>query len=332
MAARRGDGGKPPDEGAAPAARLGVLGCVPEPDPAQGDQDGGSPEHARSANLGESKADKLYGDSGNLRKARTFTDAERNRQALRWISTIAFTYLNDSGSRPEEIQAAVAKGDDAAEVDLQELKLFISSNKDSVNETLRNLAAGQENGKEFVATMLESMVAGSAREKRHKHKLRKLLGETEVPPVFWDVVQALNGAVNVPPRQADKASDGMHAERRIVNTAGADKVSPDMIGGVKRPCVACYIALFQGTGRTPGPFWPSKSANVDVANYSPGGVAQLAREIDRAVTAAGGTYASLQVNCGGDNCVSWAADTDSDSPASASDSDSEHADAMDTSS
>ncbi|MGW1722470.1 eCIS core domain-containing protein [Streptomyces sp. NPDC002306] len=285
-----------------------------------------APDHAQPDKLRGTARDQLYAGTDNLRRSRTYTDDERTRQALRWISTVALNYLQDK--QPEEVQAAVSRGQtetdpDAMQVDgadiQEQVRLYISSNRNAANEVLRDLQAGKESGKEFVAAMVERITASTDREQRHRNKLnRRILRKDDIgtiPQAFWEIVEALSGPVAVPER-VDGAKDGLHAERRIYASAPEGSVTPQRIAGVKRPCMACYLSLYQGTSLKPGPYWPSKAANIDLDNYAHGQVAPLAAEIDRIATAAGGTHATL-VDCGGEVCAAtWAYDTDSDSPAS----------------
>ncbi|MFD9005321.1 DUF4157 domain-containing protein [Streptomyces sp. NPDC059582] len=285
-----------------------------------------APDHAQPDKLGDTARDRMYAGTDNLRKSRTYED-QRTRQALRWISTVALNYLHDK--QPEEVQAAVSRGQtetdpDAMQVDgseeiQEQVRLYISSNRNAANDVLRDLQGGKDSGKEFVAAMVQHITANTDRERRHKSKLsRRVLRKDDIgtiPQAFWEIVEALSSPVTVPDR-VDGAKDGLHAERRIYAGAPEGSVTPQRIAGVKRPCMACYLALYQGTSLKPGPYWPSKAANIDLDDYAHGQVAVLAAEIDRIATAAGGTHATL-VDCGGEVCAAtWAYDTDSDSPAS----------------
>ncbi|MBD0741325.1 hypothetical protein BG418_07460 [Streptomyces sp. CBMA152] len=280
--------------------------------------------------LTANKSNALYGSSQNVRSPRKYEEGEKNRQALRWISTITLNYLKAAEMKPEEVQAAIHGG-----------KLYISANRNAQNTALSALATSQPTGSDFVRALIAGMTDNpTKREARHTKKatdrlLNPAVQAGEIPKEFEGIIATLTGKPEIPAGVPGK-QEGLHAERRIdvalkqndpdfagmglKDLMGAGpKVTPDMIAGTKRPCVACYFSLYRGTGARPGPYWPSISANVLMENYSIEGAAALAREIDDAVTTAGGTFATLELQCkdhqNAMRRVNWANDTDSDSDA-----------------
>ncbi|MEU8588795.1 DUF4157 domain-containing protein [Streptomyces sp. NPDC048664] len=290
----------------------------------------GPQEGQAGATTDASKKGQIYSGSANVVGKRSY-EGERTKQVLRWISTAVFRSLNAAGHRPEEVQAAMSREegteqgqDQGSEQDVtmegmeQTLRLYVSSNKTRTNNIIRG-EAGDGAASAYVSGLLETMVPDSAREKRHKKKLAALLAQEagQVPNDFWDVVQALAGPMVVP----TPTTDGKHAERTIMGAAPQGSIDRDEVAGVKRPCVSCFMDLYQGTTRHPGPYWPSNAANVDVPDYSVAGARGLARKIHDAITAAGGTFVTL--DCDERHTVAWDRDTSSDSSGPSSESESE---------
>jgi Domain of unknown function (DUF4157) len=243
-------------------------------------------EGTRTQDLTPAAAAKIYGGSVNTVAPKSFENA-RDKQSIRWISTLALNYLNDLNKSPEEVQ-----------VTLQDSVLYISSNKNGANDVLRRLADEKRTGTEFLKALIEANDSGSLDERqvRHKNKARSRLTEgKEMPQEYAGILAALTAKPVVPEAIEE---DGKHAERRLADHVGRDAVRSGPTAGTKRPCVACYVDLYQGVEDVrPGPYWPSKAANVGFDDYSPAGVEDLADTIHQAVLAAGGTFASIQLLC-----------------------------------
>ncbi|MFF3202885.1 DUF4157 domain-containing protein [Streptomyces sp. NPDC002962] len=280
-----------------------------------------APAHAKSEGLKGAALSAMYHGTDNIRKERSFS-AERPEQALRWISTVTFNYLNDLRKQPEEVQAGVSgvqqEGPDGAAA--MRYQLYISSNKDGANKALSDLYEGKANAKAFLSAILEAgepnLSSRTAREQRHAQKLAsRLLGDREGMEAYGAVLQALGGSVSVPAKQEDAATDGLHAERRIVDSAPAGSVSA--IAGVKRPCMVCYMELFVGDdSKRPGPYWPSKASNIGESDYTVANADMLALRIHTAALRGGGTHVSLRVDCEGQERVDTGYGSESDSSAS----------------
>lgn len=280
-----------------------------------------APAHAKSEGLKGAALSAMYHGTDNIRKERSFS-AERPEQALRWISTVTFNYLNDLRKQPEEVQAGVSgvqqEGPDGAAA--MKYQLYISSNKDGANKALSDLYEGKANAKAFLSAILEAgepnLSSRTAREQRHAQKLAsRLLGDREGMEAYGAVLQALGGSVSVPAKQEDAATDGLHAERRIVDSAPAGSVSA--IAGVKRPCMVCYMELFVGDdSKRPGPYWPSKASNIGESDYTVANADMLALRIHTAALRGGGTHVSLRVDCEGQERVDTGYGSESDSSAS----------------
>ncbi|MCF0078915.1 DUF4157 domain-containing protein [Streptomyces lomondensis] len=298
------------------------------------------PAYASSEGLLATELGKTYHGSGsNIRPERSF-EPDRVEQALRWISTVVFNYLNDHGKEPVEVQTGVATvdSDEAVEPNAAPAKkyeLYISSNKDAANKALSDLYEGKSNARAFLTEILTSNKANAdartPREKRHAEKVsRRLLESREGMERYGEVLQALAGPVRVPGKREDPKEDGMHAERRIMESAPQGSIANNRIAGVKRPCMVCYMELFAGDDtKRPGPFWPSRSSSIGIDNYTVAGAAALAASIHEAAQKAGGTHVTLRVDCEGKERLETGYGTDSDSPASGSDRQSSP-EAMDT--
>ncbi|MFB6397516.1 hypothetical protein [Polymorphospora lycopeni] len=237
--------------------------------------------------LKKGKLADFYADSDNVVEPRSY-GSDREGQALRWISTLVFKYLNHLDLNPVEVQAAVHDG-----------ALYIAANSGKGNTELARIAGRYKTGTQFVTRILDeldrleraadSALTFSEREERHRAKLRlRILDES----TRWDgdyplVCETLTEPVVV----CADGEDGLHAERRISRAVG---VTPTHIAGVKRPCVACYLDLFQGRGVRPGPYWPSEAANIDIEEYVDRDVTELADRIERAIP---NTYVTLLYAC-----------------------------------
>ncbi|MFE1926770.1 DUF4157 domain-containing protein [Streptomyces asoensis] len=287
------------------------------------------PAHAMSEGLKGATLSAMYHGTDNISTKRSYA-TERAEQALRWISTVTFAYLNDLRKQPEEVQAGVSgvqqEGPDAGAA--MRYQLYISSNKDGANKALSDLYEGKDNAKAFLAAVLEAgepnLSSRTAREQRHAQKVAsRLLADRAGMEAYGTVLQALGGSVNVPAKQEDAANDGLHAERRIVESAPEGSISA--IAGVKRPCMVCYMELFVGDdSKRPGPYWPSKASNIGESDYTVANADMLALRIHTAAEKGGGTHVSLRVDCEGQERVDTGYGSESDTSAS----DSEQAPAL----
>ncbi|MET8166476.1 DUF4157 domain-containing protein [Streptomyces sp. NPDC005329] len=279
-----------------------------------------APAHAMSEGLKGAALSAMYHGTDNIQKERSFS-AERPEQALRWISTVTFNYLNDLRKQPEEVQAGVsAVQQEGPEGAATRYQLYISSNKDGANKALSDLYEGKASAAEFLTAILEAgapnLPGRTALEQRHAQKLAtRLLGDGQGRDAYAAVLQALGGSVNVPAKREDAATDGLHAERRIVESAPAGSVTA--IAGVKRPCMVCYMELFVGDdSKRPGPYWPSKASNIGESDYTVANADMLALRIHTAAEKGGGTHVSLRVDCEGQERVDTGYGSESDSSAS----------------
>ncbi|MDT0609064.1 hypothetical protein [Streptomyces lancefieldiae] len=268
-----------------------------------GPHDAAPPKKYKSGDAG-------YKDNpGNTIAPASFAD-KRDKQAMRWVSTAVMEYLKLLGKNAIEIQAAVHEG-----------TLYLSANSKDALGTLQS----QANGKTGKAFLTE--VTAKVREKdgfddrsvddrlaRHTRKTdERLIGATGSEGNYSNVIDALGKPVMV----VVDGGDGFHAERRIVGhltkqaegkaekdakTAGTPytpgsipQVVPDSLAGTKRPCVSCYLKLFQGKeGINPGPHWMSSAANQEMPGYDDKDIARFVKYLTDGIS---NTYATLVWEC-----------------------------------
>lgn len=245
---------------------------------------GVDPDKVKSGNQAYKESPK------NVIKPRSYRN-EPEKQAMRWISSIAMKHLDTRGTPPVEIQSAIHAG-----------ALHIAANSAAANTALQDRTRGKT-GKAFLSDLiadnpadLERLEEFTGRVDRHTVKADKRLGDQPVPKGdgprepnrYAQVIKALAKPVVV----AADGPDGYHAERRISELAGE---TPQYIAGTKRPCVSCYMKLFTGSpGVRPGPFWMSGAANQKVEEYGRKDVTALVDQLESAVD---DTYATLKWQC-----------------------------------
>ncbi|TKD12289.1 hypothetical protein [Polyangium fumosum] len=207
----------------------------------------------------KSKLHKLYWDDKHVRSERSFSP-DRPKQVLRWLSTLLFAKYR----KGEEIQSYY---------NTKTKTVVVSSNNNSVN------AAIFRDIKNKTVLKINSSDLKTERQKRHVGKLlnkleelyapKKKLKDDEMNDVLKaikddemnDVLKAIKKFEFEIPDPVEASRDGLHAERRIMaHVKGKDNLDMRYLGGVKRPCAVCTIALgLLGTARS-GPLWPSQSA------------------------------------------------------------------------
>jgi hypothetical protein len=219
---------------------------------------------ARTAGGAQSRSVReLYADNpGLIRKPRSYA-AERPRQALRWLSTALRRW---APGRSVEIQTYY---------DPVKKEIWVSSNKDGVNEQLRQfLSSG---GLMEVLAGLEQAPDHGRRKRgnrtyRHLSKLKRsidnpaLLGSDEAQAVL-KAMAAGRFRVPPPPGKPKDGSDpvNLHSELRIRDAVRAETgQAPDplQLTGTRRPCGTCAKDLELPADARRGPFWMSTAARV----------------------------------------------------------------------
>jgi hypothetical protein len=205
----------------------------------------------------------LYADNPELvRKPRSYA-AERPRQTLRWLATALRRWAPNGSVEIQTYYDPVKK------------EVWVSSNKDGVNEQLREfLSTGG------LAAMLDGLeTAGNHGQRkrtnrtyRHLSKLKDsidnpaLQGSDEAKAVLNAIAA---GRFRVPP-PPDKPKDGrppvnLHSELRIRDAVLAETgQAPDplQLAGTRRPCGTCAKDLDLPDDARRGPFWMSAAARV----------------------------------------------------------------------
>ncbi|HKV10213.1 MAG TPA: hypothetical protein VJ725_18875 [Thermoanaerobaculia bacterium] len=259
-----------------------------------------SPKTENPHGLSKNKIGKIFQDTENVVGPKSYSGL-RNKQALRWMSTLAFHALNKEEKDPREVQSALL--DD---------QLYMATNTKKGNQALENLNPKKDQtGLQVLQNLYESVRDEklSSREKRHFKKLHKRILNDKTSSKYKDyeeIRKALGGSLAI----ASGGDEGLHAERRIGLKAGKDKLPSKSVGGVKRPCTNCYLSLYSGEKDVhPGPYWPSKSSNLGFEKFDkdPEGMAKELDEIP-------GTYSTLVKRKGKNkNTVTFDYDTDSES-------------------
>lgn len=211
---------------------------------------------------------------------------DRVRQALRWLSTS----LLKTFSTGIEFQCYL-HGD----------TVYVSSNVDAVNkELLRQIKDSVAKNRTLIEQLktLNPDDAGAsdgakARQERHGKKMDAELkrakdGDKLRHAGHGPVVQAIlnrkvevvgindQGTYKSGARKGETKlvadhpdyKDGFHAERRIIDALNKKFANfdfdPMKLGGVKRPCAVCALALNLMGTRVPGPIWASAAATMNM--------------------------------------------------------------------
>ncbi|MGW1176786.1 hypothetical protein ACWD4P_24100 [Kitasatospora sp. NPDC002543] len=287
--------------------------------------------------------------------ARAPFDDKRDKQAMRWISTAVMEYLKLLGKPPIEIQAAVHDGtlylsanNNAALATLESQaagktgEVFLTEVIGKVREIPGFGGRGDDDRLARHTRKAHTRLTGAAGTEAGPETEAEAETATtrDYAGDYRNVINALKNPVTV----VTAGEDGFHAERRIVGhlTAAAEKraeeeaqaaglphepgsvpqVVPESLAGTKRPCVSCYIKLFQGQeGVRPGPHWMSRAANMEMPGYALQDAAGFA---DYLVERISNTYATLVWQCDEkvhDTKVTTDYGTDSDSDHEGYDSD-----------
>jgi len=161
---------------------------------------------------------------------------ERVKQVLRWLSTLLFTRFRDG----VEIQCYWLPPASLGQVGT----IVVSSNVNSVNAQIKDFLS-QDRGSIWIGlarllVFAESMETLSPRQARHLRKIQKLHHYLDGAEDLFEAIRANNFEV-----PSEETRNGLHAERRIKKLVGSKGVlfDPLLLGGVKRPCLVCKMAL-----------------------------------------------------------------------------------------
>ncbi|MFC3394638.1 hypothetical protein [Brenneria rubrifaciens] len=203
-----------------------------------------------------------YANSASLIKAPRSYAGERERQVLRWLSSVMLNAFT-SGM---EVQAYYDRVSD---------EIWISSNARGTNRKMRMLL--NENG--LQGELQKQLQAAKSnpdtndRWLRHAMRLEKMLNDRSVwPPDAQPVLEAIvarrfrvsseNFHFNEGGQQID-----LHAEHRIkraFENATGRMLESDRIVGTKRTCGTCAEALQFSDSQQRGPFWQTRAASASI--------------------------------------------------------------------
>lgn len=223
---------------------------------------------------------------------RKYLDDERIKQRCRWISTSVYLALRTELKNENivEVQTTIWPPDKPGEA-----RLYISANKPPALSVMKKWFA-RGTARQVLAALRQNpdpdSVGIGKRATRHPPELQALLNSAAPPddPILATIHAALDQPLTVAMGSYKKKRpvEGEHAERRLHVTLSHGRregvvLNPRHVGGIKRPCVFCYLALYAKENPNdvhPGAWWFStKAAHGAIdPSISPGDVAAIIYE------------------------------------------------------
>lgn len=193
-------------------------------------------------------------------RPRSFAETPQVKE-LRRVSMITMTYLKNQGLNPVEVQAAIGRDG----------RLLIAANDARSNGHLQHLF-GTGDGDQILSSMMEqTRQKGMPSEPRNQKEIHdtairqhtKVKPRASSPLNIPSIQSALSSGVTV----ATNGDAGLHAERRIAARNGG--ITPEHLGGTKRPCPSCVAALYPegNPGVHPGVFRSDDVSNIGFPEY-----------------------------------------------------------------
>ncbi|WP_063786428.1 eCIS core domain-containing protein [Streptomyces acidiscabies] len=166
-------------------------------------------------------------------------------KTLESVSIVAKRYLGDP---KEEVQTAIDSSG----------RLLMAANSRGSNEVLRAALQGD------LSAFIENAETGEGieeRRERARNLARAVTGEADK---YADLKSAASQGIRVVPSTSDQE---LHAEMRIL--AENRGVTPQSLGGTKRPCTACFVRLYpQGNADVrPGALYLTPQSLQGVPEY-----------------------------------------------------------------
>ncbi|MFJ9421589.1 DUF4157 domain-containing protein [Streptomyces sp. NPDC101249] len=196
-------------------------------------------------------------------RPRSFSETPEVKE-LRRVSIAVKTYLQNQKLNPVEVQAAIGTHGG----------LLVAANDARSNEHMQGLFT-RASGAQVLGTMIEdTRQKGLPTEPRNQEAIhgRGIRQHTKVKPQASSPLNlpALQGALATGVTVATDGEPGLHAERRIAARNGG--VTPDHLGGTKRPCPSCAAALYpKGNPDVhPGIFRSDDVSNIGFPEYDHG--------------------------------------------------------------
>ncbi|KQW03080.1 hypothetical protein [Rhizobacter sp. Root1221] len=200
------------------------------------------------------RIERIYANSADLVVAPRSYRAERQKQSLRWLSTV----LKGTFSRAAEVQAYW---------DPKRGEIWVSS-----NDTTSNAAIEEFLSQGMLTRNLQAFSGNphASRRARHTSNLRKMLNDESARPAqARELLDAMfNGRFRVPIEVYRSSTSGrrieLHAERRIKRAFegqyGEGSLDRNRIAGTMRPCGICAKDFSLPDTARRGPFWMSRSS------------------------------------------------------------------------
>jgi len=245
----------------------------------------------------------IYAQNPSLVHGPRSYEPDRQRQPLRWLSTVIKEYF---GSRAKfagigEVQCAF---------DAASRTIVVSSNKVSVNKEIRDFLHSGGLERLLNKPMPKYEGPAAARTAKHHAKLADRMNPAADPHFGSpsdDILAAIaerRFRVPTTPHTYDRKEVDLHAERRIkafLREKMRASIDPANLAGTMRPCGTCSDEIGAAPDAHRGPFWASGAASAGV---------DIEASIERHAREGMGTSAT-RTKTG----VTFAYDTDSDSDA-----------------
>jgi hypothetical protein len=181
---------------------------------------------------------------------------------LRRVSMIVKTYLRYQNMTPVEVQAGIGRDG----------RLVIAANDVRSNTHLQQKFTAN-GGAQVLANMAENARGKEMpAERRNEPEIhdRAIRQHTEVKPAVTSPLNlpGIQSALDTGIAVATNGPSGLHAERRIAEYNGG--VTPEHLGGTKRPCPSCVAKLYpEGNDEVhPGVFRSDDVSNIGFPEYN----------------------------------------------------------------
>ncbi|MEU5368631.1 DUF4157 domain-containing protein [Streptomyces sp. NPDC005951] len=193
-------------------------------------------------------------------RPRSFSETPQVKE-LRHVSTAVKAHLQNQRFNPVEVQAAIGTHGG----------LLVAANDSSSNEYLQSLFQ-RTSGVQALGSMIEdTRQKGLPTEPRNEREILergdRQHREMKPEPSRPVNLPALRGALAAGVTVATGGEPGLHAERRIA--ARNNGVTPDHLGGTKRPCPSCVAILYPEGNLDvhPGIFRSDDVSNIGFPEY-----------------------------------------------------------------
>lgn len=250
------------------------------------------------------KGKERYVTSGSNQKRprrRPYGPHEGDKQVFRWMSTVIWHHLVGKGSNKNKAAEKIAEVQAGIDRHASDPAIYVATNDSATNRILlqeTNSMTAREYlnsiGNAEARPFLGQKKVKTERHARHPEKLKNLLSGKKPYRTSEALRKALDNQIRVAVLPEEKSFPvGYHAERRIAMSIAAAKPSGggdfrlgyNDVGGIKRPCLVCFLALGHGSGHH-GPLWLTEAATSGLKEIlGKGDPAEAARYLSSQVTA-----------------------------------------------